>query len=183
MTKEQYDKSIETGELQLTFGQKFNYYGASTFMFSIFLIVMIFTIADYLNKRPIDSDLTQLLIAIIPLILGILVLRVQKLRLKFTVFTIEVIKTQLLINLIKLCEGLNWAYMYDNENAFIAKTNSESLFGDMGEQVTIILKGNTVFVNSIKNPNGRPLVISNQKNAENLKAISELINTNKDYKF
>lgn len=61
-------------------------------------------------------------------------------------------------------------------DAFIANTNPGFFSGSWGEQITVLFYQDSVFVNSICDPNKRSSVISWGRNSENEDTLIDKIN-------
>jgi len=176
MTQEQYDKSIETGYLQLRLWDKVTHFSIVGFLFFIPVLFLVFHLVGYLRGNPAGFAGGELSILIVPIFLGGLFYWLQKSRLKFKVLN-TTLKHEEIVDLIKqLCKEWNWTPYLNNHNIFIAKTKPGALSGSWGEQVTILFNGNTILVNSICDPGEKQSLVSMGHNRENEQAITDLVN-------
>ena len=101
-------------------------------------------------------------------------IKVRDRRLKFKVLTTTLNHKEIAVYFEQLCKEWEWNLHFHNANIFIAKTRMSG--GSWGEQVTILLSGNEVWVNSICDPDKHTSLVSMGRNRENLQAITDLIN-------
>jgi hypothetical protein len=113
---------------------------------------------------------------VIPLILSPIVYWIQKRRLKFRVIETKLSHVQLKELLIEVAEKLKWEFISTSNNVYIARTNPGFFSGSWGEQISVLFYQNSVFVNSICDPNKRPSVVSLGRNSENENTLIDKIN-------
>jgi len=175
MTKEQYDKSIETGELQLTLTNKFNHYSIVAWLCfpSIFLLLL------HLYKKIIGDPAYfadgEIEIIVCTSVLALLFYWLQKSRLKFKKLSINFPAKELMSYLQELCKEWDWTIAYHDNHTVIAKTNVSFFSGSWGEQVTVLFTQNLVLVNSICDLDKKSSLVSMGHNRENVKAVTDLI--------
>lgn len=167
MTKEIYDRSIETGELQLVgFWANFSHFLLAVFFLFMPAFVLFSHAINFLNNVPDSFQDGELWIIIIGPILSVIVYWMQKRRLKFLVVATNLNHVQLKEILIEVAEKLKWEFI-SSTNAYVAKTDPGFLSGSWGEQITILFYQDKVFVNSICDPNKRSSVSSLGRNGKN----------------
>jgi len=178
MTQEQYNKSIETGELQLNCKDMLTHFGVVGFLFFMPLMLLSIHLFQYFKGNPSSLRGDEFYILIIPIIIGFLFFLLQKSRLKLKVLTATLSQKELTSYIEQLCQEWDWKPYFHNKNIFIAKTKMGG--GSWGEQVTILFNGNQVWVNSICDPDKKGSLVSFGRNRENVQAVVDLIeNTNR----
>jgi len=173
MTQEQYNKSIETGELQLSLRDKSSHYGIVEFLLFIPLVFLSIILFYYFKGDPKPFVSAEIYIILFPVFLSMLFYLLLKKRLKFKVLHSELDHKDLTAHLIQLCKEQNWTISFHNANIFIAKTNIS--LTSWGERVTVLFNGNEILVNSISDPDGKPSLIAIGPNRDNVKAVIDLI--------
>ena len=176
MTQEQYEKSIQTGYLQLTNWQKFNHFSIVGFLLFIPLGYLSITLYERVNGNGSNFNSDELYIIFIPVILATLFYFLQKSRLKFKVLISELKREQIIDYLEQLCKEWNWTIKTNNHSEFLAKTNPTFFSGSWGEQVTILFIDNKILLNSICDLDKRSSLVSMGHNRENVQAVTDLIN-------
>lgn len=156
MTEVQYYKSIKTKEVQFTnFWQGLTYYTLPGICFFMSIMVITYHLIDFFqgnNQSFLGSDLW---IIIIPTILGFLIYRFQKVRLKFQKIETRLTWGELHFIIEDVAKQLQWETLSYNEFAYIGVTYPGFFSGSLGEQVTVIFGDGYILVNSINNPNNR----------------------------
>jgi len=149
MTKQQYDQAINTGELQLTISEKLSHF--SIVLFCIFIAVMlpIIHVVKYFQGDKVPFMTGEILIIIIPLIIGLLFYWLQKSRLKFRIVTTPLTHSDLLKIIDTVGSQLKWSVSHPDQNEVLARTNPPFISGSWGEQITILFYEDKVLINSI----------------------------------
>jgi hypothetical protein len=177
MSREQYEKSVATGELQLPdFWAKLSHFGLVLFLLFIPAMFLFILLLDFLRGNPTSFRTEELWFILTPLVLSFVFFRIQKSRLKF-----QVIKTTLkrdeIVNIIEqVAHQLEWKGRFFSREIYEAKTDPGFFSGSWGEKITILLADNQVFVNSICDPDKRSSVVSMGRNRENEETLVESIN-------
>jgi hypothetical protein len=176
MTKEIYDRSVETGEVQLVgFWDKSAHFGIVGFL--LFLATVVVCVEWNLQKNNINIfQSVDLWMIIAPLTLALIFYLVQKQRLKFRVVKTKLNHAQLKEILTEVAEMLEWKFTSMTTNVCIATTNPGFFSGSWGEQITILFYQDSVFVNSICDPDKRSSVVSFGRNRENERTLIDKIN-------
>ncbi len=168
MKKETYDKSVETGELQLVgFWPNLSHFGLVYFLLFMPAMVLFFHLIDYFRNIHNLFQEGELWILIVPPILAIIVYLIQKRRLKFRIIQTKLNHIQLKEILIKVAQQLEWEFISSENDLYLAKTNPSFFSGSWGEQITILFYQDKVFINSICDPSKRPSVVSWGRNRKN----------------
>ena len=180
MTDYQINYSIETGELKLSFWKTIKHYGIVFFLFSIPIMLMLFSLLfsylkDYIEGTPKHIREVEYWIIIIPIILGILFYRLQKKRLEFKTIETQLTRKQLEKIINRVANELEWIPYMATENAILAKTRPAFLSGSWGEHITILFDGNKILVNSICDLDMRVSVVSMGRNKKNMNRLIEEI--------
>jgi hypothetical protein len=74
-----------------------------------------------------------------------------------------------------VAEKLKWEFISTTNDAYIAKTNPGFFSGSWGEQISVLFYQDSVFVNSICDPNKRSSVVSWGRNSENENTLIDKI--------
>ncbi|NVK82676.1 MAG: hypothetical protein HWE21_00050 [Cytophagia bacterium] len=69
-----------------------------------------------------------------------------------------------------------WVIRTNRKNTIVAKSNPGFLSGSWGEQITVIINGQNVYVNSICDLDKRPSVVSFGRNRANEMKIIKALN-------
>ena len=125
------------------------------------------------NQNVFTSSYLEKVIGLI--IAGVLLYLLQKRLLKLKVLTTAVDHKTLTNYLHLLCKEWDWTPYFVADNVFIAKTRRSFFSGSWGEQVTILMNGKEILVNSICDPDKRASVVSFGHNQENVQAVKKLI--------
>jgi len=182
MTQEQYDKSIKTGELQLGLWQKAQHFSIVVFCFFIPAVLLLIHAFEYLKGNPAYFAAGELYILIIPIVLGVLFYWMQKNRLKFKIVKTVLTKDEIKNLIEMLCKEYKWTSSFHNTHVFILKTNPGFFSGSWGEQITILLNGDDVLLNSICDPDQKSSVVSMSRNRENIETLVVNIEKNNTLK-
>jgi len=177
MTKEECNISIATGERQLPgFWAKATHYGVVLFCLFFPAIFLCNYLFNYLKGTQLPFDASELCIfVVLPFVFGVLLFMLQKRRLKFKHITTTLTRAQIEAIIHRVGDELEWKGHYVSSNAYKAKTYPGFFSGSWGEAITILLAGNSVFVNSICDPDKRGSLASFGRNRENENTLIESI--------
>jgi hypothetical protein len=175
MNEQQRQISIEKNKLQLSFWDKFSHFSLVAFLCSIPLIFLFFHLKVWFNGKTTQFFIGELPFLVIPIILGVVVYKLQCNRLKFKVVQTNLSRQELDDIIEKVGKELKWYPNEINENYFIAKTHQS--FFSWGEQITIIFGTNEIFINSICDLDKRSSVVSMGRNKKNVRRLIEEIET------
>jgi len=176
MTEEQYDRSINTGELQLNgFWEKSTHYGASFFFLIFPLALLVVFVMGYFEHDPPTFGLVPLAFIFVPVALGVLVFFIQKRRLKFKIIQTTLSREQIKAIIHEVALELQWIGNFTSAGVYEARTNPGFWSGSWGEQITILLTGNQVYVNSICDVMRRSSLVSFGRNERNEETIIDRI--------
>ena len=173
MTNEQIQDSINTGFLTLTFKEKLTHY--SIVYMSILLGVFFLGYTLYLNLfsgKEIDKTI---LIPVTAISIGIIFYFIQKYRLKFKVIDSNLDNFTIKTLLRETCRELKWTKEFENDNVVVARTHPSTFSGSWGEQITIILNGHKILINSICDTKKQDSLISAGRNSKNIDVIIKRI--------
>ncbi len=175
MKRELINKSLETGELQLTLSQKEGHYGIVIALLIIPTVFLFFLIKNLITN-DLDKIKPELLIfGTIASGLGFLAYRLQRKRLRFVTVDTNLDRDQL-TKIIELTgEELKWAPFYIDDQVIIAKTFPGFWSGSWGEQITIMFDNGKVLINSICDPDKKSSVFSNGRNTKNISLLVERV--------
>jgi hypothetical protein len=177
MTKEIYHKSIETGEFQLVgFWVNFTHFGLVIYLLFMPLMVLFFHLIDFFQNNPNFFQEGEIWIIVIPPILAALFYWLQKRRLKFCVVKTVLNQVQLKEILISVSKQLNWILGSGTANVYTATTNPGFFSGSWGEQITVLFYEDSVFINSICDPNKKSSVVSWGRSNRNEQSLIDAIN-------
>ena len=174
MTIEQYNKSIETGELQLTSWDKFKYYFLPVLLF--FASVVFLT---GLFDGSKSNDKPSIAFIIVPAIVGSLFYMIQKSALKFQVVESNLSKNDLLLLMKNLSDEQKWSIVSQEGDVFIA--NSDFSAGRKTKKITVLFDGSKVFLNCIIDPDiekSAPDLLGN--NRETIKIIIDRLQSTQE---
>ena len=168
MTKEQIKKSIETGELDLKFTDKFTHYGIVGFLLIIPATLLMYTLFIGIPKQP---RVELILFVLVPTLLALLFYKLQKKRLEFESVNTTLTREEVAEIIKEVGEELNWHPFLNKDKIYIAKTYPGLLSGSWGEQITVLFGRNRVFINSICDPDKNSSVVSFGRNRKNMNAL------------
>jgi hypothetical protein len=175
MKKELIKKSLETGELQLTFKQKEGHYGMAIYLLIIPAVFLFFYIKDT-NIGNINHRIPELPITVaIVCGLSILLYRFQRKKLKFVTVATDLDRAELM-KIIELAGlELKWSPHFSDDQVIIAQTFPGFLSGSWGEQITIMFDNQKIHINSICNPDNRGSIFSYGRNQKNINLLVERV--------
>ena len=171
MTKDLIKKSLETGELQLTFWQKEGHFGIVFYVLIIPAFFLFFFIADT-NSNNFDTRKFEIpIIVFVSCGVSLLIYRHQRQKLKFVTIATKLDRADLAKIIAKAGEQLEWKLHFMDDQIFIAKTFPGFWSGSWGEQVTIIFDNEKILINSICDPDNRGSFFSNGRNRRNVNLL------------
>lgn len=177
MTQEQFDRSIARGEVLLTgFWQKEAHYGAPFFLLFLSAISIVTSGYYYSDENSTAFLKIILWVNIVLLSLSYLIYRIQKYRLKFQVVDTTLNHAQIKKVIELVADQLEWKGQFTGNDIYEAKTDPGFFSGSWGEQITILIACNKVFVNSICDLDKRSSIVSFGRNAKNEDVLIESIN-------
>jgi hypothetical protein len=171
MTKEDFKKSIVTGELQLTKLEWRKHFEPVGFMCIFPLMFTAFFVKDYIDGKTKLFPFDMFLFISIPTIMAIGIYFLQKHRLKFKTVTTSLNHKRITQIIEKVATDLEWDIYHQQNDVILADTNPDFLSGSYGEQITILLDGNKVYINSICDLRKRIAVISMGRNRQNINTL------------
>jgi hypothetical protein len=174
MTLSEYDKSIETGELQLSFWRKVSHFRIAIFLLYAAMLLPLIHLFKYVKGNPTVFALGEIYIIIITLILSLLLFWVQKNKLKFKSIKTTLKKEEIIDLLIQLSKEWEWNSCFHEESIFIAKTNS-TFSKSVGEQVIVLINNDNILINTINDPDRRPGFGAWERNMKNKEAIITML--------
>jgi len=168
MTHDEYDKCISTGERQLTgFWEKLTHYGLVFFFLFMPAVVLCLQLVDYLKgDHPFYWGFDPWIIAI-QLVLSGLTFWIQKRRLRFKIIQTILTRAQVEAIIERVADELEWKGHFVTSKIYKAKTYPGFFSGSWGEEITILLPDNRIFINSICDPDKKSSVTSMGRNWEN----------------
>ncbi|RWY46025.1 hypothetical protein EPL05_23555 [Mucilaginibacter gilvus] len=145
------------------------------------LMTIVFHLTDYFSYGYTYFKDGELWFAFLPSALAVIFYFIQKKRLKFKIVQTTLSAQQLKEVISEVSKNLKWVPMSSSEKTYVAKTFPGFFSGSWGEQITVLFHENTVFINSICDPDKRPSVVSWGRNSENENTLADKINeaTNK----
>lgn len=176
MTSQQIKRSIETGELQLSSGQKFTHYSIVFFFTLIPLVWIAMIVYNYIiGKAPFFDEILMYFMTI-PIILVLLFYIIQKRKLKFTIIETTLTRDELNSIIANVAQRLEWMTFNNNKSFYIAKTYPGFLSGSWGEQITILFDKNKLLINSICDPDKISIVSMGRNRTHVTTLIEEIKN-------
>jgi cytochrome c oxidase subunit IV len=167
MTDEQFKKSIEKKELQLNFEGRFTHYGIVSFLLFIALFFILNQVNDYLKNQMYIRLSDIILFIVLPTLLSILYYFIQKRKLKLIVIDTSLTPKEVSDIFSEVASEQGWGVSQQTSNILIANTPCSFRSGSWGEQVTLLLFKNQIFLNSICDPERRPSIVSYGRNKKN----------------
>lgn len=148
MTPEEIKYSLNFQYLKLSFTDKIAHYGIAFVFFTLPLLYVTLKIKSIFTNEHINSDSETIWIIIIFSLVGILLFILQRKQLKFK--TIKTILSEPeLISIIKnVCDEKEWTIYDFGKNYLKIKTFSNLLTSSFGEDISVIIDGNRVLINS-----------------------------------
>lgn len=176
MTREEYDRSIATGQRHLTgFWAKSTHYSIA-FFFLIFPAIFIgFQLVGYLKGDPPFDWATAVWIIVVPAVLGFLTFWLQKRKLRFKSIQTTLTRAQVEAIIERVADELEWKGHFVNSHIYIARTHPSLFSGSRGEEITILLPGDRVLINSICDPEKKSSLTAAGRNWENVDMVTESI--------
>jgi hypothetical protein len=170
MTKAEFRNSISTGKLQLTTREKLKHFEPIIFIFIVFLFLLFLCLMLLFNSKksvPTELPVTAICVGFVTLVLY----KLQKRRLKFKTVTSSLNRKKTLQIIEKVANDLEWTIYHNKNNVILAETHPEFLSGSWGEQITILLDRNKIFVNSICALHKRTSMVSMGRNRQNMNTL------------
>ncbi|BAU52353.1 hypothetical protein [Mucilaginibacter gotjawali] len=176
MTQEQYDTSIATRELHLNgFWEKSSHFGLPFYTLIFPATLVLAHLFGYFKSDPLPFKAGEAWFIAVPLVLGCLFFFIQKRRLKFKVIQTTLTHDQIKAIIEKVAAQLKWNGHFTSAKIYEATTNPGFFSGSWGEQITILLPDNQVWVNSICDLQKRSSVVSMGRNRKNAQTIIDRI--------
>jgi hypothetical protein len=175
MTEEEYNRSINTKELQLTLAEKVGHFVIVIYSFGFASIFPIIHLSQYFNGNAKPFKSYEILIVITLVIIGFLFYGLQKKRLKFSIVHTKLKIDELERIIEKVGKDLEWIPVSHKHQSFYAITAPDFFSGSLGEKITILFNEDIVFVNSICDLDKRPQITSFGRNKKNVKCFIEAI--------
>jgi hypothetical protein len=175
MTREQIEQSIETGELQLTFWDKFTHYSSVWVTMSISIMFLVLGTWDFYtkpNKPPMEGAIWFI---VIPPIISWIFYKIQRRALRLKSVETDLTRKEIDIIIKKVAKNLEWKFVKKTKKVVIARTHPSFITGSYGERITILFDGNRVLVNSICDPDKSESMVSAGRNHENVQTLIEEI--------
>lgn len=167
MTPQQFKKSIKKQELQLNFWEKLTHYAIVPFLLSIPFFFIFNQLRHYWKNEMYVLDSDVFLFIVLPILLSILYYFIQKQKLKLIVIDTALTTNEVATIFNEVASEQGWQISQHTSNIFVAHTPQSFRSGSWGEQVTLLVFKNQIFLNSICDPEKKPSVVSNGKNKKN----------------
>lgn len=175
MTTEQYDKSLETGTLQISTRDKLSHFGIVIFLGIMPSGLLMFHFIAYLQGLVMPFKDGEIWLIIVPLLLAIAFYITQRDRLRFRVVTTPLKWNELMILIGQVGIELKWIRVSSSKRVYVARTNPGFFSGSWGEQITILFDTDRILVNSICDLKKRSSITSMGRNRENVGALQMAI--------
>lgn len=175
MTAEQVKTSIETRELQLTNRQKLIHYKVVILLLFIGIFGLFFSLKEYISGTYNLFIYAGIGFFIFSVVIGILLYKLQRHRLKFYVIDRILANDDLKEIIEKVKMELKWSFYIVDTNIIIAKTKSDFLLPGRGELITILFDKNKILINSIYDPSKKSLIFPFSPNRKNVRILVERI--------
>jgi len=179
MDEELIDKSIETGELQLTTKEKRVHYRRLLFPGVLIAASILMPFIDFLNGNHRPLSLMDIFFTVVTLTIAYLMYRTQKGRLRLTEVQSN-LKRDKIIEIIKRTgDLLNWEIERIEDKIVFAETMRFIGFPKtpIGEQITLLFDGDRILINSISNLRffDKQGILSKDFNKENVETLVHAI--------
>jgi arsenate reductase-like glutaredoxin family protein len=174
MTLSEYNKSIETGELQLSFWRKVSHFRIAIFLLYAAMLLPVIHLFEYVKGNSAIFALGEIYIIIITLLLALLLFGFQKSKLKFKTIKTTLKKEEIIDLLMQLSKEWEWHPCFHKESIFTAKTNS-TFSKSIGEQVTVLINNDNILINTINDPDRRLAFGAWERNMKNKEAIITML--------
>ena len=175
MTNEDLKHVLETGKLKLSFWNKFSHYGIVGFLIIIPTTLVFLHLKAYFEEIQNPLKEGEILFIIIPVILAVFFYLLQRNRLKFKTVETSLNRGEIDLIIKRVSNELEWMEFIYNDKIIVAKTHPGFLSGSWGEQITILLDKNVIFINSICDPNKQSSIVSMGRNKQNENKLIEEI--------
>ena len=175
MKKELIKKSLETGELQLTFWQKEGHFGIVFYLLIIPAFFLFFFINDTNSSNFYERKIEIPLIVFTSCGISLLTYWHQRKMLKFVTVATKLNREELTKIIETTGEQLDWKPHFMDDQVFIAKTFPGFWSGSSGEQITVLFDNGRILINSIGNPDNRGALFSNGRNKKNINFLVEQV--------
>ena len=180
MHKVDVKRSIETGRLWLSFGDKLSYFfpaygivGISVFMPSFWLYDQIIGSSKPVAIRP--GEPASYFFVLVPLFLGAAIYLFQNRALRLVAVRTGRGKAENRAFVRARAKKLGHFIVLDNKDALVGITNPPFRSGSWGERVTVLFQDGEVFVNSICDPDKPSSLVSFGRNRTNVQRIVDSI--------
>lgn len=168
-------KSLETGELHLTFSQKEGHFGIVFYLLIIPALFLFFYIKDTNSSNFHERKAEIAIIAFVSCGISLLTYQHQRKMLKFVTVATKLDSAELRNIIETTGKQLKWKPQLINDQVFIAKTFPGLWSGSWGEQITILFDHEKILINSICDPDNRGALFSNGRNRKNIDLLVELV--------
>jgi hypothetical protein len=173
MEKDLIEIMKKTGRLKLSFWANVTHYMIVLFLFMP-LIFVLFDLVTY-SYSGVRTPPEMLQFSIPFALIGILFAVIQYLRLRFKIVQTNMTKARLIEIIDKTADELEWIKLIKDKDLIVFKTNPKWWTGSWGEQITILIDTDRIFVNSICDPDNRVSVVSAGRNKKHTNRLIENI--------
>lgn len=167
MREEDINYSINEGKLKLSLINKIDHYWISILFGFMPLIVFVLSIKDSASFD--NSRLFLIMLFCFPISLVTFFLQKNKLKIKSVETNLS--NEEIVKKIENLAFELNWELKDKKSNYFFYVTNPKLISGSWGEQITVFIRENKVYVNSICDLSKRTSIVSMGRNHKNEQAI------------
>ena len=176
MTQEECDKSIATGERQLIgFWEKSTHYSLAFFFLLFPAVFLCLQLIRDLKSDPAYSGGNELWFIAVPLVLSGLTFWMQKRRLRFKIIQTTLTRAQVEAIIERVADEQEWTGHFVTSKIYKAKTYPGFFSGSWGEEITILLPDDRLFINSICDPEKKGSFTSMGRNWENVGMVIKSI--------
>jgi len=175
MTTEQYNKSLETGELQLSLSGKLSHFGIVIFLCFISIALPAIHLFFLIKGNDTSYKEGEIWFTVVPGLLALIFYKLQKVRLKYHEVNTTLNHDELMKLIEQVAKALKWSKIHSDKKFYIAKTDPGFFSGSWGEQITILFDRNRVLINSICDLDKKSSVVSMGGNRENVNTFIESI--------
>lgn len=176
MDKDIFDKCIDTGKLHFKDPwQQFTHFSVVGFMGIFPIMLLAFHVVDLFRVGETSFKEGEVWLIIVPLLLMCLTYQLQTNSLRFYLVHTALDRKQLKQVISAVSKDLQWVTMSSNKDAYIAKTFPGFFSGSWGEHITVLFDENTVFINSICDPDKKSSIVSFGRNRKNVQTLMRRI--------
>ncbi|MBO6496380.1 MAG: hypothetical protein JJ978_12485 [Roseivirga sp.] len=161
--------------IRLKLLDRINHYSIVIFFLTPVFLFVFLDIRSFLLGENNSIIIDEPIFLLLPLALASLFYWLQYSRLNYKIVNTLLSHKEIRSRIIKIANKEEWVIRTNRKNTIVAKSNPGFLSGSWGEQITVIINGQNVYVNSICDLDKRASVVSFGRNRANERRIIEAI--------